>query len=67
MAAWTGWLYYLKQFPKSFLRSSLFLLGLGLTFNLGRDIGLLVLFPALFGYLVVKLFELMQSRPAQGS
>ena len=38
-------------------RDALFLVGLGLTFNLGRDITLLVLFPFVFGYLCVRVFE----------
>jgi len=39
------------------LRRCLFLVGLGLTFNLGRDITLLVLWPMVFGYIGVRIFE----------
>jgi hypothetical protein len=35
----------------------LFLLGLGLTFNMGRDITLLVLFPFVFGYIGIRIAE----------
>ncbi|QVL33769.1 hypothetical protein KIH39_07635 [Telmatocola sphagniphila] len=38
-------------------RLALFLIGLGLTFNMGRDITSLVLFPFLFAYLGVLFFE----------
>lgn len=44
------------------LRLALFLVGLGLTFNLGRDITLLVLWPMIFGYVGVRLFEYFESR-----
>ena len=43
----------------SILRLSLFTAGLGLTFNLGRDITLLVLWPIVFGYVVVRLAEML--------
>jgi hypothetical protein len=39
------------------LRLTLFLVGLGLTFNLGRDITLLVLWPLVFCYICVRLVE----------
>jgi hypothetical protein len=39
------------------LRLALFLVGLGLTFNLGRDITLLVLWPLIFGYAGVRVLE----------
>jgi hypothetical protein len=40
----------------------LFVFGLGLTINLGRDITLLTLFPFIFGYLAVRAFELREKR-----
>jgi len=46
----------------------LFMLGAGLTFNLGRDITLLVLWPVVFSYCFVRLIEIWtakQSRPAR--
>ena len=34
------------------------MLGAGLTFNLGRDISMLVLWPAIFAYFFVRLTEI---------
>src|SRR5271170_5815318 len=45
------------------LRRLLFLVGLGITFNLGRDITLLVLWPFVFCYAGVRLLE-RRSNPA---
>jgi len=56
-AAWTALLARFRQQQDSVLRLSLFLLGLGLTFNLGRDVTLLVLWPMVFGYVLVRLLE----------
>lgn len=39
------------------IRLGLFLIGLGLTFNLGRDLTLLVLWPMMFAYGAAKIFE----------
>jgi hypothetical protein len=39
------------------LRLALFLVGMGLTLNTGRDFTLLVLFPFLFGYLGILVYE----------
>ncbi len=44
------------------LRLALFLVGLGLTFSLGRDISLLVLWPLVFGYAGVRLVEWRTAR-----
>jgi oligosaccharide repeat unit polymerase len=56
MSVWVGLLsrFYLQRTP---LRLTLFLVGLGLTFNLGRNISLLVLWPLVFGYIGVRLVE----------
>jgi hypothetical protein len=56
MSTWIGILarFRLQATP---LRQALFLVGLGLTFNLGREVTLLVLWPMIFGYLGVRLFE----------
>lgn len=56
MSLWVGLLsrFRLQRSP---LRLTLFLIGLGLTFNLGRDITLLVLWPLVFGYIVVRFIE----------
>ena len=45
MALWTGLLIRWWEQRKSLLRLVLFMLGAGLTFNLGRDISMLVLWP----------------------
>ena len=59
MSTWAGLLarWWLQR--ESLLRCFLFLVGLGLTFNLGRDITLLVLWPVVFGYFIVRLVELI--------
>src|SRR5882724_5327934 len=58
MALWTGLLIRWWQQRNSLLRLMLFMLGVGLTFNLGRDITLLVLWPVVFAYCFVRLTEL---------
>src|SRR5881396_1252410 len=57
MAIWTGLLIRWWEQRKSLLRLVLFMLGAGLTFNLGRDISLLVLWPVIFAYCFVRLTE----------
>jgi hypothetical protein len=44
------------------MRLALFLIGMGLTLNTGRDFTLLVLFPFLFGYLATLIYELVTGR-----
>jgi len=46
------------------LRLILFLVGLGVTFNLGRNITLLTLWPVVFGYIIVRIAEFFLQRPA---
>ena len=58
MALWTGLLIRWWEQRKSLLRLVLFMLGAGLTFNLGRDITLLVLWPVVFAYFFVRLTEI---------
>jgi oligosaccharide repeat unit polymerase len=58
MALWTGLLIRWWEQRTSLLRLVLFMLGIGLTFNLGRDITLLVLWPAIFAYCFVRLIEI---------
>ena len=58
MAIWTGLLIRWWEQRKSLLRLVLFMLGVGLTFNLGRDITLLVLWPVVFAYFFVRLAEI---------
>ena len=62
MALWTGVLIHWWEQRKSLLRLVLFMLGAGLTFNLGRDISLLVLWPVIFAYLFVRLAEMWATR-----
>jgi len=57
MALWTGLLIRWWEQRQSLLRLVLFMLGAGLTFNLGRDISMLVLWPVIFGYCFVRLVE----------
>jgi oligosaccharide repeat unit polymerase len=58
MALWTALLVRWWEQRQSLLRLVLFMLGVGLTFNLGRDISLLVLWPAIFAYCFVRLAEI---------
>jgi MFS family permease len=62
MALWTGLLVRWWEQRKSLLRLALFMLGAGLTFNLGRDITLLVLWPVVFTYFFVRLAEIWAKR-----
>jgi hypothetical protein len=62
MALWTGLLIRWWEQRKSLLRLALFMLGAGLTFNLGRDITLLVLWPAVFAYFFVRLAEIWATK-----
>ncbi len=64
LALWTGFLSRLWVQQGSVLRRCLFLVGLGLTFNLGRDLTLLTLWPMVFGYLLVRLLEKLSAQPA---
>jgi hypothetical protein len=57
MSFWTGVLAKLWTQRYSILRAALFLVGLGLTFNLGRDITLLVLWPFVFAYIGARVIE----------
>jgi MFS family permease len=62
MALWTGLLIRWWEQRKSLLRLALFMLGVGLTFNLGRDISMLVLWPVIFAYFFVRLAEMRTTR-----
>jgi len=61
MAFWVGMLTRFRR-QGTPLRLALFLVGLGLTFNLGRDITLLVIWPMIFGYLGVRFLESRERR-----
>jgi hypothetical protein len=63
LAVWSGFLTRLwYQSRYSVLRLGLFLTGLGITPNLGRDITLLVLWPIVFGYALVRYLEYLNQR-----
>jgi hypothetical protein len=62
MALWTGLLIRWWQQRDSLPRLVLFMLGAGLTFNLGRDITLLVLWPVVFAYCFVRLIEICTTK-----
>jgi oligosaccharide repeat unit polymerase len=62
MALWAALLIRWWEQRQSLLRLVLFMLGAGLTFNLGRDISLLVLWPVVFAYCFVRLIEICASR-----
>lgn len=57
MAMWAGVLARWQAQGTSTFRRFLFLLGVGLTFNLGREITLLVLWPVVFGYAIARVME----------
>jgi oligosaccharide repeat unit polymerase len=61
MAMWVGILNHMRVYG-GLPRTGLFLIGLGLTFNLGREITLLVLFPFIFGYIAVRLLDNLERR-----
>lgn len=56
IALWTGFLARL-QAQGTVPRVCLFLVGMGLTFNLGRGFSMLVLWPMIFAYVIVVLLE----------
>ncbi len=56
MSAWVGLLARLWV-QRTLLRACLFLLGIGLTFNMGRDLSLLVMWPFVFAFVAVKYLE----------
>jgi hypothetical protein len=47
----------------STLRLILFLVGMGVTFNLGRNITLVILWPVIFGYVIVRIAECFAQAP----
>jgi len=62
VALWTGLLIRWWEQRRSLLRLMLFMVGTTLTFNLGRDITLLVLWPVIFAYFLVRLTEMWATR-----
>src|SRR5436309_13120510 len=62
LARWTGLLIRWWEQRKSLLRLALFMLGVGLTFSLGRDISRLVLWPVIFAYFFVRLAEIWATK-----
>jgi hypothetical protein len=67
MALWTGLLIRWWQQRDSLLRLMLFMLGAGLTFNLGRDITLLVLWPVVFSYCLVRFIEIWTAKQSRAA
>jgi hypothetical protein len=65
MALWTAVLIRWWEQRNSLLRLALFMLGAGLTFNLGRDITLLVLWPVVFAYCFIRLIEIWTAKPSR--
>ncbi len=57
MASWASFLARLWSQRYSPLRLCLFLAALGITFNLGREMTLLILWPIVFGYILVRFLE----------
>ena len=62
MALWIGLLIRWWEQRQTLLRLVLFMLGAALTFNLGRDISLLVLWPVIFAYFFVRFAEICATR-----
>src|SRR5436190_6687221 len=67
MALWTSLLIRWWQQRNSLLRLMLFMLGAGLTFNLGRDITLLVLWPVVFAYCFIRLIEIWTAKQSRAA
>ncbi len=65
LGLWAAFLARLWSQSYSVLRLCLFLVGLGITPNLGRDITLLVLWPMIFGYTLVRFLEWMEQKKLQ--
>jgi len=57
MAIWVIILARIDTNTKSLARLPLLLIGLVMTFNMGRDITLLILYPFVFGWVIIKYFE----------
>jgi len=62
MALWSALLIRWWEQRRSLLRLVLFMLGAGITFNLGRDITLLVLWPVVFAYFFVRFAEIWATK-----
>ena len=67
MALWVALLARQDLLGSNPSRLFLYAVGLVLTFNLGRDITLLTLYPFFLGYLVLAGFQFLKSRGARGS
>ncbi len=65
LALWAAFLARLWSQRYSIPRLCLFLTGLGVTFNLGRGISLLSLWPIVFGYAFVRIFEHLNEKKVQ--
>lgn len=65
MACWVVLLARIDLHAESTWSLPLYALGLVLTFNCGRDITLLVLYPFVFGFIIVKYLESQQPKPPE--
>lgn len=63
-AAWVRVLSHFWTQRSNVLRMPLCMLGLGLTINMGRDITLLVLFPFVFAYIGIRVYERYSIQPS---
>lgn len=64
MALWVVLLTRIDLHAESSWRLPLYAIGLVLTFNCGRDITFLVLYPFVFGFVIVKYLEMQQRKNA---
>ena len=67
MALWVTILARVDIYATRFGRLPLYAIGLVLTFNMGRDITLLVLYPFVFGFIIIKFLESQQQSSPQTS
>lgn len=65
MSCWANLLCRLRQ-QGGLARLLLFVFGIGVTINLGRDITLLTLFPFVFAYLAILIIEFREGRRTAG-
>lgn len=67
MSLWVAWLARMDLTVQALGRLPLYALGLILTFNMGRDITLIVIYPFIFGALAVWLLDRYQAQNGQAA
>ena len=67
MALWCGLLARWWAQKTSILRLCLFLLGIGITFNLGRNVTMIILWPIAFAYIAVRIAERLFAGPGMAA